>query len=167
MFGDLLFLVKANEYTALESIIFSGVCKNSTFFRVMCSVLCCAVLISHFSRVWPFTMLCTVALQVPLSVGFSRQEYWSGLLCPPPGDLPHPGMEPRSLMSPALAGRFFTIRATWEAQGNGQYLHYYESIVSLMSQIVYWFFFKLHYFLGFVTSLFFPFCLDPCQTLHH
>jgi len=41
-------------------------------------------------------------------MGFSRQEYWSGLLCPPPGDLPHPGIEPRSLMSPALAGGFFT-----------------------------------------------------------
>ena len=43
----------------------------------------------------------TVALQAPLSMGFSRQEYWSGLPCPPPGDLPHPGIEPKSLMSPA------------------------------------------------------------------
>ena len=48
----------------------------------------------------------TVAHQVPLSMGFSRKEYWSGLPCPPPGDLPHPGIK---LMSPALAGRFFTI----------------------------------------------------------
>ena len=46
--------------------------------------------------------------------GFSRQEYWSGLLCPPPGDLPHPGIEPMSLDSPALAGGFFTTSATWE-----------------------------------------------------
>ena len=84
-----------------------------------------------------FTMLWTVAHQVSMSMGFSRQEYLSVLPCPPPGDLPHPGMEPMSLMSPALAGRFFTIRPTWEAQGNVQYLHYYESIVSLMSQIVY------------------------------
>ena len=51
----------------------------------------------------------------PLSMSFSRQEYWSGLPCPPPGDLPHPGMEPMSLMSFALAGGFFTTSATWEA----------------------------------------------------
>ena len=47
----------------------------------------------------------TVARQAPLSTGFSRQEYWSGLPCPPPGDLPDPGIEPGS---PALAGGFFT-----------------------------------------------------------
>ena len=46
--------------------------------------------------------------QAPLSMGFSRQEYWSGLPHPPPGDLPHPGIKPVSLMSPALVGRFFT-----------------------------------------------------------
>jgi len=48
-------------------------------------------------------------------MGFSRQEYWSGLPCPLPGDLPYPGIEPMSLESPALAGGFFTIGATWEA----------------------------------------------------
>ena len=57
----------------------------------------------------------TVARQAPLSMGFSRQEYWSGLPFPPPGDLPDPGIKPRSLMSPALAGGFFTTSATWEA----------------------------------------------------
>ena len=51
----------------------------------------------------------------PLSMEFSRQEYWSGLPFPPLGDLPDPGMEPVSLLSPALAGRFFTTSATWEA----------------------------------------------------
>ena len=45
-------------------------------------------------------------------MGFSRQEYWRGLLCPPPGDLPHPGIESTSLMSLALAGGFFTPSAT-------------------------------------------------------
>ena len=49
-----------------------------------------------------------VAHQAPLSMGFSSQEYWSGLLCPPPGVLPDPGIEPVSLMSLELAGRFFT-----------------------------------------------------------
>ena len=48
--------------------------------------------------------------------GFSRQEYWSGLPCPSPGDFPNPGIEPVSLRSPALAGGFFTTSATWEAQ---------------------------------------------------
>ena len=46
-------------------------------------------------------------------MGFSRQECWSGLPCPPPGDLLDPGIEPRSFMSSALAGRFFTTSATW------------------------------------------------------
>ena len=50
----------------------------------------------------------TVALQAPLSMRFSRQEYWSGLPCSPPGDLADPEIEPTSLMSPALAGRIFT-----------------------------------------------------------
>ena len=48
-------------------------------------------------------------------MGFSRQEDWSGLPCSPPGDLPDPGIEPTSLMYPALAGVFFTTSATWEA----------------------------------------------------
>ena len=48
-------------------------------------------------------------------MGFSRQEYWIGLLCPALGDLPDPGIKPVSLMSPALAGGFFTTSATWEA----------------------------------------------------
>ena len=57
-----------------------------------------------------------VAHQAPLYMGFSRQEYWSGLPFPPPEDLPDPGIEPRSLMSSALAGGFFfTTSTTWEA----------------------------------------------------
>ena len=47
-------------------------------------------------------------------MGSSRQEYWSGLPCPPPGDRPDPGIESTSLISPALAGGFFTTSATWE-----------------------------------------------------
>ena len=50
----------------------------------------------------------TVAHQAPLSMGFSREEYWSGLPFPPPGDLPDPGIEPMSPVSPALAGGCFT-----------------------------------------------------------
>ena len=61
--------------------------------------------VSHF---WLFATLWTVAHQAPLSMGFPRQEYWSELPCPPPGDLPKPGIELTSLGSPALAGRFLT-----------------------------------------------------------
>ena len=63
----------------------------------------------------PLGDLCTVAHQVPLSMGFSRQEYWSGLPCPPTGVLPDPGIEPTSLISPALAGGLSTTSAIWEA----------------------------------------------------
>ena len=51
-------------------------------------------------------------------MGFSRQEYWSGLPFPSPGDLPHPGIELTSQMSPALTGGFFTTSATWGSLGN-------------------------------------------------
>ena len=57
----------------------------------------------------------TVAHKAPLSMGFSRQEYWSGLLCHTPGDLPDAGIVPKSLRSPSLAGGFLTTNATWEA----------------------------------------------------
>ena len=58
----------------------------------------------------------SVSKETPLSMGLSRQEHWSGLLYPPLGDLPNPGIEPASLMSPALADGFFTTSATTEAK---------------------------------------------------
>ena len=67
------------------------------------------------SRVQLFVSPWTVACQPPLSLGFPRQKYWSGLPFPPPVDLPDLRIEPASLMSPALAGRFFATSATWEA----------------------------------------------------
>ena len=67
------------------------------------------------SRVCLFATPWTVAHRALLSMEFSRQEYWSGVPFPSPGDLPDPGIEPTSLASPALAGRFFTTIATWEA----------------------------------------------------
>ena len=60
------------------------------------------------------TGVCAMSLQSCLSMGFSRQEYWSGFPGPPPGDLPDSGFEPVLLTSPALAGEFFTTRATCE-----------------------------------------------------
>ena len=74
-----------------------------------------ACVLSRFSHVQLFATLWTVAHQSPLSTGFFRQEYWSGLPCSPCRDLPDPGIEPMSLMSPVLAGGFFTISTTWEA----------------------------------------------------
>ena len=65
-----------------------------------------ACMLSHFSPVRLFVTLRIVARKAPLSMGFSRQEYQSGLLCPPPGDLSDPGIEPTSFMSPALADGF-------------------------------------------------------------
>ena len=72
-------------------------------------------MLSHFSHVHLFATLCTVTHQAPLSMGFSRQEYWGGLPFPSPGDLPDPGLKLPSLNSPTLAGRFFTTSATWKA----------------------------------------------------
>ena len=73
-----------------------------------------ACVLSHFSRVCLFATLWTVACQAPLSM-VSRQKYWSGLPCPSPGNLPNPGIKPTSLLSPALASRFFTTSTTWDS----------------------------------------------------
>ena len=73
-------------------------------------------MLSHFSRVRLSVTLWTSAHQAPLSMEFSRQEYWRGLTCLPPGDLPDPGIKPKSLMSSFLTGRFFT---TWEGFPGG------------------------------------------------
>ena len=75
----------------------------------------CACVLSCFSQVWLCATLWIIVHQAPLSLGFSRQEYWSGLPCPTRGDLLYPGTELPSLMSPALVGGFFTTSATWEA----------------------------------------------------
>ena len=65
-----------------------------------------------FNHVPLFMTLWTTAHQAPSSKGFSRREYWSGLLCPPPGDLSDPGIQPPSLMCPALSGDFLTTSTT-------------------------------------------------------
>ena len=90
-----------------------------------------AWILSHFICVQLCAnLLWTVALQAPLSIGFSRQEYWSGLPCPPPGDLYGPRIKPVSLTSPALLGGFFTTSTTWEAQYTSSYAG-----LSLVSQL--------------------------------
>ena len=74
----------------------------------------CACVLSCFSHFWLCVNLWTVALQTPLSLGFFRPVYQREFPCSSPGDLPHPGIEPPSLMSPALAGKFFTTSTIWE-----------------------------------------------------
>ena len=69
-------------------------------------------MLSHFSRVRLFVIPSTLSRQAPLSMRFSRQKYWREFSCPPPGDFPHPGIEPASPMSPALAGKFITMSTT-------------------------------------------------------
>ena len=75
----------------------------------------CGCVLSHSAVMSNSVTQWTTADQAPLSMGFSRQEHWSGLPCPPPGDLPDPGIESTSFMSPALAGGFFTTSTTLEA----------------------------------------------------
>ena len=86
---------------------------SSTYFLLPSPKKAIACMLSQFSFIRLFATPWTVARQAPLSVGFSQQEYWRGLPRPLPGDLPQRGMEYASLMSPALAGVFFTS-ATWE-----------------------------------------------------
>ena len=117
-FGHLYTQVEYLHYTLLTYVTLSNFsnfiklgfqCRDQNAYFTLCCVL------SHFSRVQLFVTLWTTAREAPRSVGFSRQEYWSGLPFPPPGDLSNPGIYPVSLTSPALVGEFFTTSATWEA----------------------------------------------------
>ena len=81
-------------------------------FRIVHTSMCCAQSLGCLQL---FATPQTAALQAPLFMGFSRQEYWSGLSRSPPRDLPDQGIERLPVASPALAGRFFTSSATQEA----------------------------------------------------
>ena len=83
----------------------------------MCVCVCvCVCVCESLSRIRHFVTLWTVFHQAPLSMVFSKQKYWSGFPCPPPGDLPDPGFQFVSLKSPELAGRFFTTSTSWDAR---------------------------------------------------
>ena len=95
-------------------------CALNQFIWAFCCTLLDLIptmllLLSHFSYVQLFVTLLNVAHQAPLSMGFSRQEYWSGLPCSPP-NLPDPGIKPTYLVSPELVGGFFTTGTPWKAQ---------------------------------------------------
>ena len=104
-----LFQLKANRLKTQEELI--------SQFKSMC-----VGALSGFSRVQLFAAPWTIACQGPLSMEFSRQEYWSRVPFPSPGDLPDPGMETESTASPALASGFFTISAPWGVHKLGMIL---------------------------------------------
>ena len=124
--GVNLFTLVSHEYDSFSMCHVSVTCplnciiktfyKKSCSFLYMCVWVCAWCVLSRFRNLWLFVTAWNVAHQVPLSMGFFRQEYWSGLPCPAPGDLPDPGIKLSFLMSPALAGRFFTANATREAR---------------------------------------------------
>ena len=80
---------------------------NSHILDGQMLIVICLLCSYLLSRVWFFATPWTVTQQAPLSMGFSRQEYWSGLLFPTPGELPDPGIKLASLVSPTLVGRYF------------------------------------------------------------
>ena len=98
-------------YIAHQSPLSSNI--SQSFLKLMSIEL--MIPANHLILCHSLHLASVLAHQAPLSVGFSRHEYWSGLPFPSPGHLPHPGIEPGSLTCPALAGGFFTTSATWEA----------------------------------------------------
>ena len=95
--------------------MWDGRCSCSPLGTYIC--ICVYVYVGVLSRIshtWPFASPWTVVCQAPLFTGFPKQEYWSGLPFPSLGDLPNPGIEPVSLISPILSGLFF-ISAAWKA----------------------------------------------------
>ena len=84
--------------------------KQSCLQNWQASQPICACVLSCFSCVQLCETLRTAACQAPLFIGFSRQEYWSELQCPPPGNLPDLGIEPMSLMSPALTNNIVRFK---------------------------------------------------------
>ena len=117
-----LSLINLKKYTS----IFVYIWYKMMGVRYMHTIQAC--MLRCFSQVQLFVTLWTAAHQAPLSMGFSRQEYWSGLPCPRPGDFSHPEIEPASPANLALAGWFFTTSTNWEYTYT---LWYQESILKL------------------------------------
>ena len=109
-------------------------------------------MLSRLSHVWLCAILWTVAHHLPLSKGFSRQEYWIGLPCSPPGDLHNQEIELVSVTSPALAGRFFTTSATWKPRHTHTHTHTHTHICL--------FFFRFFSLIGYYETL----NIFPCAT---
>ena len=110
-------LKEMNPEYSLERLMLKP--KLQYFGHLMLRAVCCVL--SCFSYVWLYVTIeltpWTIAHKVPLSIGFSKQEYWSGLPFPSPGNLPDSGIKPVSLMSPALTGRYLITSTTWKDPG--------------------------------------------------
>ena len=118
-------LVRVKEES--KKVAWNSTFKENQDHGIQCHHVC---VLSCFSCVRLCAAPWTVAHQAPLSMGFSSQQYCSGLPCPPAGDLPNPGAEPSSLMFPILAGEFFASSATWETLWCHQF-----SLVQLLSHV--------------------------------
>ena len=107
---------EAESQSSLDQVLLHC-CLSFAFTCSRCGVWCTGACMSakSFQSCLP---LCN-PMDCSPSMGLSRQEYYSELPCPPPGDLPNPGIKSTSFMSPALAGKFFTTSTTWEALYNG------------------------------------------------
>ena len=97
-------LIHATTWMNLDGTVLSEISQTCSH-AVLCSV----------TSVMSDSVTYGLSHQAPLFMGFSRQKYWNGLPCPPPGDLPDPGTEAVFLTFPTSAGGFFTTSATWEA----------------------------------------------------
>ena len=101
-------------------------------FLTLSSPYLTACVLSHFSFVWLFVTLWSAAHQAPLSMGFSRQEYWGGSPWPPSGNLPDLGIKPASLRSPVLVDGFFTTSSTSEFPSSHYQHSYLKPLVALI-----------------------------------
>ena len=127
-------------------MLVSGIQWSDSYIYVcvcVCVCVCVLYMLTCFSLVWLFETLWTVTRQAPLLFGFSRQECWSELPGPPPGDLPDPEMEPAS---PTLAGEFFTSVP--------QQIHIYRNI----------YIYRYDIFVGFPSG---SGCKEPTEVTKH
>ena len=95
------------------------------------------VYVCVLGRVRLFATPWTVACQASLSMGFSRQGYWSGVPIPSPGNIPDPGIKSVCLMSPSLAGGFFTTRATWDTEIRVINFSYFQGYILYLDTVFY------------------------------
>ena len=114
MKADLWEIMKASRQSHFFNKIIRILFHTKIFFKSKDKLR--AQLLSHAGL---FLVPWTVACQAPLTIAFSQQEYRSALSFPTPGGRPDPGIEPTSLVSPALAGRFFTTSVIWESKNTG------------------------------------------------
>ena len=112
--------ISSNKVIFVEKAVLKSFKKSWSVWPVQVSTylvcMCCACMVKSLHLCPALCGSMTVAGQAPLSLGFSQKESWGGLPYPPSEDFPNPGIKPANFTSPAMAGGFFTISVTWEAQ---------------------------------------------------